>query len=699
MATRWNKRGDLFRKMRIGVDVGGTFTDVILVDDRAGTFHYTKVPTTPGNLAEGVIAGMEKILQLAGTSMDQLDYLVHGSTIGTNALLERKGAKVGLITTEGFIDVLEIRRVERPREGLYDFSVDHPPPLVPRYLRKGVRERVNSKGKVLIPLDEGAVTEAVDFFKREGVESIAICLLFSFLNPAYERRVAEICRERFPEVHLSLSSEVCPEFREYERTSTTVINAYLFPVNQRYVESLVSRLDEQYGRLDLRIMQASGGSMTAEVAKRNAVHMVNSGPAGGAMAGAFISRITGRNLVVGVDMGGTSFDICLIDGGTPKTSTDVMVGGFPIKIPMIDIHTIGAGGGSIAWGDEGGVLNVGPQSSGAMPGPACYGRGGTLPSVTDANLLLGRLNPDYFLGGELKLYPEKAHQAVKEHVADITGLSVEEAARGIIRIVNANMVKGIASTSVEKGYDVREFALVAFGGAGPLHAAELAQELGTSEVIVPSLCGNLSALGLLVSDTQHDYVRTVAKKHQEVDADFLLSVFRPLEEEGVWQLRREKVKDENIVLQWSADLRYKGQSYEINTPVQRHNGAIESLQVILDRFHALHQRFYSYCEPHETVELVNLRVRAIGRTAGVRLVPKARLAGSPSQAIKGRRPVYFEGLGRVEVPIYNRELLHIGQSFPGPCLVEERISTTVVTPNSFATVDGFGNLIISLGRE
>jgi N-methylhydantoinase A len=684
--------------MRIGVDVGGTFTDVILVDDVTGTYHYTKTPTTPANLAEGVINGLEKILQLSGNSMSQLDYLVHGSTIGTNALLERKGAKVGLITTEGFIDVLEIRRVGRPREGLYDFWVDHPPPLVPRYLRMGVVERVNSKGEVLVPLDVGSAVEAVDYLKRQGVEAIAISLLFSFRNPIHETQVAEICRDRFPEAHLSLSSEICPEFREYERTSTTVINAYLLPVSERYVENLVSRLAERYGEVDLRIMQASGGSMTAEVAKKNAVHMVNSGPAGGAMAGAFISRITGRNLVVGVDMGGTSFDICLIDGGTPKTTTDAMVAGFPVRIPMIDIHTIGAGGGSIAWVDEGGVLNVGPQSAGAVPGPACYGRGGTLPTVTDANLLLGRLNPDYFLGGELKLYAERAYRAVKEHVADRTGMSVEEAARGIIKIVNAAMVKGIAATSVEKGYDVREFALVAFGGAGPVHAVELAQELRIREVIVPPLCGNLSALGLLVSDTQHDYVRTLAKKHHELDTDLLLSLFRSLEEEGIQQLRRERVKEEDLLSLWSADLRYKGQSYEINTPVQRLNGAMEDIQAILDRFHELHQRFYSYCEPHETVEFVNLRVRAIGRTPEVRLAPEAGTAGDPSQAIKGKRPVYFEGLGMVEVPIYDRELLRPGHSLQGPCLVEERISTTLMIQGSFATVDHFGNIIVSLGR-
>ncbi len=684
--------------MRIGVDVGGTFTDVILVDDRSGTFHYTKVPTTPASPAEGVMAGLEKILQLSGSSMPQLDYLVHGTTIGTNAVLERKGAKVGLLTTEGFADVLEIRRVGRPQEGLYDFSVDHPPALVPRYLRKGLVERVNSKGQVLVPLDEGSVVEAVDFLKNEGVRAVAVCLLFSFLNPVHEKRVAEICRERFPEAYLSLSSEVCPEFREYERTSTAVINAYLLPVSERYVESLVSSLAGRYGEVDLRIMQASGGSMTADVAGKNAAHMVNSGPAGGAMAGAFISRITGRNLVVGVDMGGTSFDICLIDGGTPKTTTDAMVGGFPIKIPMIDIHTIGAGGGSVAWVDQAGILNVGPQSAGALPGPACYGRGGTLPTVTDANLLLGRLSPDYFLGGELKLFLEKSFQAVKEHVADRTGMSVEEAARGIIRIVNANMVKGIAATSVEKGYDVREFALVAFGGAGPLHGVELAEELKIREVIVPPLCGNLSALGLLVSDTQRDYVRTLAKKHHEIDTDLLLSVFRSLQEEGVRQLRREQVKEGDMLVLYSADLRYKGQSYEINTPVQI-SSSIESISAILDRFHGLHQRFYSYCEPHETVEFVNLRVRAIGRSPEVRLALQAVSEGSPSQAVKGRRPVYFEGLGKVDVPIYDRDLLYPGYSFGGPCLIEERIATTVMPPGCSAAIDPFGNIIVSLSGE
>ena len=393
--------------MRVGIDVGGTFTDVVLVDEKTGSFHYTKTPTTHYDLAEGVLKGLAEILEISGFSTDDLDYLIHGTTIGTNAIVEGKGARVGLITTAGFEDVLEIRRVARPKEAAFDFNADNPPPLVPRRLRKGVRERVNSKGLVATPLDEDSVREVVDFFRNQDVEAIVITLLFSFLNPSHEQRVAEICREALPHVPVSISSDICPEFREYERTCTTVMNGYLGPVIGRYMDNLKARLKKEYGEITLHIMQSNGGTMTAEVAKDFACQLINSGPAGGAIATAFISRITGNEMAVGADMGGTTFDISIIDKNLPKTTTWGGVTEYPIKLPMVDMKTIGAGGGSIAWVDEGGILNVGPQSAGSEPGPACYGWGGTLPTISDANLVLGRLNPGYFLGGKLLLYPDR----------------------------------------------------------------------------------------------------------------------------------------------------------------------------------------------------------------------------------------------------------------------------------------------------
>ena len=534
--------------MRIGIDVGGTFTDVVLVDNE-GRFYRLKTPTTHHDLAKGVLAGLERILQESGQSMKDLRYLIHGTTIGTNAIVEEKGARAGLITTKGFEDVLEIRRVARPKEASYDFEIDNPPPLIPRYLRKGITERVNSKGKVVVPLDENSVCEVVDFLKKEGVEAIVVSLLFSFLNPSHEQRVAEICRERFPDALVSLSSEVCPEFREYERTCTTTMNAYLGPVIHRYMDNLVSRLNEKYGKVELHIMSSNGGSMPVELAKDYAANLINSGPAGGAMAAAFITKLIGKELAVGVDMGGTTFDISIIDGGMPRTTTWGGVSEYPIKLPMVDMKTIGAGGGSIAKADEFGVLHVGPQSAGSEPGPACYGTGGTLPTVTDANLVLGRLNPGYFNAGREKLHPELARQAIKEHVADKMGVSVEEAALGIIKIVNANMAKGISGSSVERGYDLREFVLAAFGGAGALHAAEMARELHIPQVIIPPMGGLFSAVGLIVADIQHDYVKTISKRQNEIQPEELLAAFQSLDEIGIQQLRDDRVDEENMELQ------------------------------------------------------------------------------------------------------------------------------------------------------
>ncbi|HBY93596.1 MAG TPA: hypothetical protein DEP84_06440, partial [Chloroflexi bacterium] len=379
--------------MRVGIDVGGTFTDVVLIDDTTGKISYTKTLTTPGNPAQGVLNGIEKILGITGATMADLDYMVHGhgTTIGTNALIERKGAKTGLITTAGFRDVLEIARVERPDEGLYDFNVDIPEPLVPRYLRIGVKERIGSQGEVVTPLDEEDARRAVRFLKSQGVQTIAVCTLFSFLNPSHEQRIKAICQEEFPEAFVSLSSQVAPEFREFERTSTTVLNAYLQPIVQRYIETLDRMLRETYGPVEVRIMQASGGAITSEMAKYKAVNTVNSGPAGGAVASCFMGRLTGDLKLITIDMGGTSFDIGLVEDGQPRVTADSSFEGYPVKIPALDVEAIGAGGGSVAWIDRGGALNVGPQSAAADPGPACYGLGGDQPVVTDANLVLGRL--------------------------------------------------------------------------------------------------------------------------------------------------------------------------------------------------------------------------------------------------------------------------------------------------------------------
>ena len=683
--------------MRIGIDVGGTFTDIVLIDDVTGQIHYTKVLTTHDDLAKGVISGIDKILGMVGTAFGQVDYMVHGTTIGTNALIELKGARTGLLTTQGMRDVLEIGRIERPAAGLYDIFVDTPIPLVPRYLRLDVKERVGADGQVVVPLDEQSAREAVRFLKKQEVESIAIAFLFSFRNPSHEERVREICQEMFPEAAISISSEIAPEFREFERTSTTVINAYLAPVVERYLDNLEGQLRERYGDVDLRIMQASGGSMTTGMAKHRAVNIVNSGPAGGALAAAYVGRLTGNEQVISVDMGGTSFDVGVIDGGEPRVAPESQFEGFPVKIPILDVQAIGAGGGSLAWIDEGGALNVGPESAGSDPGPACYGLGGDLPTVTDANLVLGRLNADYFLGGEMELYPELAAKAIKQHIAAPLGVSLEEAASGIIRVVNANMERAISVNSTEKGYDVREFALLPFGGAGPLHAVELAQDLDMKRVVVPPYAGTFSAVGLLVANTRYDYASTVAKNEEELAPEELLAGFRELEAQGGAQLKSQNVPDDQIEILWSADLRYEGQSYELSTPVKwKENLTREDIREIVDLFHGLHHRIYAYGSVDERVEFVNLRVAAIGKVPAVSLAHTGGAGGDADVARKGTRPVHFPAEGFIETAIYDRALLRPGSVVRGPALIEEIASTTVITPGDEGTVDEFGNIVIPL---
>jgi N-methylhydantoinase A len=686
--------------MRISIDVGGTFTDVVLIDDATGQIHYTKVLTTHKNLAEGVIAGIDRILRMVVTSFDQVDYLVHGTTIGTNSLIERKGARTGLLTTEGMRDILDIGRIERPDAGLYDIFVDTPQPLVPRYLRREVKERVGADGAVVILLDEGTAREAVRFLKEQAVESIAICFVFSFRNPAHERRVREICQEMFPEATVSISSEIAPEFREFERTSTTVISAYLQPVLDRYLDDLEGQLKERYGRVDLRIMQASGGSMTTDDARGRAVNIVNSGPAGGALAAAYVGKLTGDQQIIGVDMGGTSFDIGLIDRGEPRVAPESQFEGFPVKMPILDVHAIGAGGGSLAWIDQGGALNVGPESAGSDPGPACYGLGGEQPTVTDANLVLGRLNADYFLGGEMKLYPELAEKAIQEHVAEPLGISLEEASSGIIRVVNANMVRGISVSSTERGFDVREFALLPFGGAGPLHAVELAEDLGMNRVVIPMYPSTLSAVGLLVANTRHDYVTTMARSQEDLVPEEVLAAFKDLAARGRAQLRAQNVPDDLVVIQWSADIRYVGQSYELNTPVTRKETLTQAdIDEVIDRFHQLHYRIYAYGSAEETVEFINLRVGAIGKVPEVSFTRREKAGSDPSAASKGSRPVFYPAHGFIDTPVYERDLLQPGNVIIGPCLVEEIASTSVLTPRARGTVDEYGNIIVELGVE
>lgn len=680
--------------MRMGIDVGGTFTDLVLIDDASGRMCYAKELTTPEDLAQGVLRGVERLLSMAGASMADVSYLAHGTTIGTNALIERRGAKVGLITSRGFGDVLEIARIERPDEGLYDINVDLPDPLVPRYLRREVDERVGADGQVVRELDIDSAYMAAGELKQSGVESLAICLLFSFCNPSHELRLRQICQEVMPDVPVTVSCEIAPEFREFERTSTTVLNAYLLPITSRYIDSLSAQLEAKYGPVDLRLMQASGGAMPAGAAKVQAVQMVNSGPAGGALATGLVGRLAGEDRVIGVDMGGTSFDVSLIAGGEPRLRSEGEFEGYPVKMPLIDVEGIGAGGGSIAWVDPGGALSVGPRSAGADPGPACYGLGGEQPTVTDANLVLGRLNPDYFLGGDMPLDLEAARRAISRHIAEPLGFTVEQAAVGILRVVNANMARGISVNSTQKGFDVREFALLAFGGAGPLHAVELAEDLAIPRVIVPPYCSVFSAFGVVASDLRHDYVSTLAMSEEQLEPADVAQAFAALEAEALAQLEAERVPSESIQLQRSADVRYAGQSYEITIPLPRSDAFDEDdLKGLIDEFHATHERLYAYSDRREPVELINVRLAAIGRVPQVDLTHQAPDPGSEARP-KQRRPVVYPGRGQVDSAVYERDSLRLDSRVSGPCLIEERTSTTVIPPGWTARVDRAGSLIV-----
>lgn len=661
----------------VGVDTGGTFTDLVLLQD--GKIRVYKILSTPDDPSQAILQGLAN-LRVA----EDLHALVHGSTVATNAVLERKGVRTGLITTAGFRDVLEIGRQTRPK--LYDLRVQKEPPLVPRALRFEVIERLNELGEVLIPLDETSLKAAIEQLLEANVEAIAICLLFSFANAAHERKLAG--EARAAGFYVSASYEVLPEFREYERASTVVLNAYVGPLIDRYL----ARLEESLPRhTSLRIMQSNGGSISNATARREAARTLLSGPAAGVVGAAFVAEASGFKRAITLDIGGTSTDVALFDGTIVET-TDGKIGGYPIKLPMIDINTVGAGGGSIAWFDLGGALRVGPGSAGAVPGPAAYSRGGTEPTVTDANVVLGRLIPEAFLGGSMSLDAAQAHKAVAA-IAEHLGASPEQAALGIIRIVNANMEAAIRVISVERGFDPRNFILVAFGGAGPLHACELAAALQIPKVLIPATPGVLSALGMLVADIIKDYVRTIMIPAEEAQ-DRVEMVFAELERQGQADLAREGFAPEQVTLERFLDLRYVGQSYEIVVPFDAEvTGAVAN-------FHAAHERRFGYNNPRERVQVVNVRVKARSTPARPILekFEKKDAATHKTLTPKAFRPVIFNAAGATpqHTAVYAREELMPGLSFAGPTIVTQYDTTTVLPPGWLAEIDAYGNIIAGM---
>ena len=682
--------------MRIGIDIGGTFTDFVLFDPASGALQTVKRLSTPRDPAEAVLAGLSDLSGQSTVNSEQpegdmrrftdhrslVTEIVHGSTVATNALLERKGAITAFVATAGFRDLLAIGRQNRSQ--LYDFYTDRPNPLVPAELRLEVDERVDRYGSVLLPLDPAELALLVDRLRQAGVESVAVCLLFSFANPAHEQQVGDALRAAG--LLASLSSEILPEFREYERASTTAINAYVSPVLDRYI----GRLAEQLQGVDFRIMQSNGGSISAQQARREAVRSILSGPAGGAVGAFNVAQAAGFERVLTFDMGGTSTDVALCDGGIQVTS-EGEIGGLPVRIPLIDIHTVGAGGGSLTRVDAGGALRVGPQSAGADPGPACYGRGGDLATVTDANLVLGRLPADRFLGGQMAL-DAAASQAALSRLAEAAqlpptaGLSLAQtAALGVVQIANAHMERALRVVSVARGHDPADFALLSFGGAGGLHACDLARGLGVQTVIVPPGASTLSAFGMLVADVVKDYVQTVMVAGT-VGYQEMRETMERMEARGLAEVQAEGVAVERITLYPQVDVRYRGQAYELTVPLTPDFAAA---------FHAEHQRVYSHSQPVAPLEIVNLRLRAVGSVPRP-VLPAAEPGGpDPTAAYLGHRPVVLS-TGLQKVPFYDGSALHPGHVLPGPAIVVYKDTTVFLDASDRATVDRHFNLVIAV---
>jgi N-methylhydantoinase A len=691
---------------RVGIDIGGTFTDAALVDGETGQVRVVKVLTTPEDPALGFMTSLERGLAECGATGRDVAAVVHATTVATNALIEGRIARVGMLVTRGFRDILEIGRQIRSR--LYDVHLQKPAPLVPRRWSVEIGERLDAEGRVLQPLDMGEVRAAVRYLSAEGVEAVVICFLHAYLNPAHERAAATVVREEMPGVWLSVSSDVCPEFREYLRGSTAAVNAAVMPIVSRYVDALESRLAALGATAPFYVMQSSGGVMTSASAKERPVYMVESGPAAGVIAAGAVAEPYGHRNVMSFDMGGTTAKVGLIQDGRLRLSTEMEVGaqavtplgegrggGYPVRTPVIDLVEVGAGGGSEAWIDAGGALRVGPRSAGARPGPACYGLGGLTPTITDANLTLGRLNPAFFLGGEMRLDAAAARRVIAERVAAPLGLDPLAAASGIVEIANAHMIGAMRLVSVQRGYDPRDFVLVAFGGAGPLHANALARELGIPTVLVPPSPGIASAVGMLVTDVRHEFVATRRLRLEALTPAALEALFTDFAAEGEARLTRDGVPPGDRRTLRSADLRYHGQSFELSVTVPPGALSTADIERLAAEFHAAHERAYGYAAPEDPVELVNVRLAAVGVTPKPRRPPLPEGERDAGGAVKGRRDVWFaEASGWRPTRILDRAKLRRGNVISGPALIEEHDASTLVHPGWTATVDEHGNLVL-----
>ena len=686
----------------IGVDVGGTFTDIVCTDTETRHTIIHKAPTTPDDPSHGVILGVSELCERSGLVRGDIDHVLHGTTIATNAVLEYNGAVTGMVTSEGYRDILHIGRHQRPQH--YSIMQDIPwqdRPLVRRRFRKTVPERLMPPhGDVLVPLDEAAVRQVARELKAAGVQAIAVCFLFSYLDATHEERARAIIMEEYPQCFVTTSSSVAPQFREFERFTTTAMNAFIGPKVRDYVSRLAGALQTAGFKAELHVMGSNGGVATAKMVAERPVLTLLSGPAAGVLGGAWSGALSHQSQLITFDMGGTSADIGLIVDGTfaEASARDTWIGGYPIMAPMIDIHTIGAGGGSIAYVDAGGAFRVGPHSAGAQPGPAAYGKGGDQPTVTDAHVVLGRLDPDYFLGGAMALDVDAAQRVIRT-LGDQLDMALEDTAEGVLTIVNANMANAIRSRTVQKGLDPRDFSLVAFGGAGPLHGVEVARALGIPEVIVPRYPGITSAIGLLTTDLKYDAIKTAFMTSGSVDYARLNADFAAMQTQLVTQYQADGIAARDVAFARAGDLRYVGQGYELRVPFPDSTLDSTAIEQVCTAFQALHKAEYGHVFAHSPIEIVNIRLTGIGVMPKI-APPQGTGHGALTDALVKTAPCVFRvdgELTRVETPFYHRERLAVGASFAGPAIIVQPDTTTVAPPGTRLVAADGGNLIIHVG--
>ena len=674
----------------LGIDIGGTFTDLILMRDDGAVVE--KVPSTPSNPAQAIVDGLQVLKERHGVDLATLDLFCHGSTVATNALLENKLPATALIVTKGFRDVLEIGSMMRP--SLFDLKAQKPQPIVPRELVFEVEERIGRTGEVDTVLTKAAIDGVIETLRAAAVRSVAICLLFSFRNDAHERALAKAIRAALPDVSVTVSADVAPEINEYPRASTTAISAALEPLVARYIDEMGRGVIAEGLAAPVYVMQSSGGVMTAEETAINAHRMILSGPAAGVLAAQRLAESTPYPDMITFDMGGTSTDICLIKDARADLERESMFEGRPLRVPQFAIHTIGAGGGSIARVDAAGMLKVGPESSGAMPGPVCYGRGGTQPTVTDAHAALGRIDPANFLGGEMKLDVEAARHAIEERIARPLGLTVEEAAQGILDIADAAMARGVRVVSVNKGHDPRDFALMPFGGAGAMHALTVGALVEVGRVVVPQRAGIFSAVGLASSDVKYDFIRIVEQPLDAMPVEEFRAIYEPLDRQAVERLNDKMPAGASIDLIRTAQLRYMRQDNKVEIELPSGDITAEVLGRLAADFHEAHRFQFGHNNPEGRIELVSLSLEAFGRMGHARSEPIG-VDPDPFQATaRSTRQVYFKETGWADVRVYDRRTLQPGASLAGPAVIEEREATIIVTPNVSGRIDAGGNIIL-----